>query len=97
MKSGVSFMDIAEAAVWIAAQLEKEGVAVGDDLVLRILNRETAFLLIVGLARPGSEDRAQGGHLYRKGCWVLTPGAETEGDHDIESEGGEQDEQHEPR
>ena len=97
MRSGPAFVDLREAARWVTAQLEKEGVAVGDDLVLRILNRETTFLTMVGLGRPGDENNAQAGHTLREACWVLTPGAESEGDHDIESEGGEQDEQHEPR
>jgi len=96
MRSGPAFLDLTEAARWITAQLENEGVAVGDDLVLRILNRETRFLVMVGLGRAGDEHGPQSGHILREGHWVLEPSAESEGDHDIESKGGEQDEQHEP-
>lgn len=97
MRSGPAFLDLREAARWVAAQLEKEGVAVGDDVVLQILNRETAFLVMVGLARAGDQDSAQAGHILREGHWVLRPSTESEGDLDIESEGGEQDEEYEQR
>jgi len=96
MRSGPAFLDLTEAARWITAQLAKEGVAVGDDLVLRILNRETAFLTMVGLARPADENGAESGYVRREACWILKASAESEGDHDIDSKGGEQDEQHEP-
>lgn len=86
MRSRAAFLDVSEAASWIAAQLEREGVGVGDGLVLRILNRETAFLLLVGLARPSSEDPVQGRHIYREACWVLKPSAETAVDEEIEPE-----------
>jgi len=86
MKSGPAYLDLDEAARWIATQLEKEGVAIEDHLVLRILNQETAFLAMVGLARAGDENSAQAGHILREAYWVLTPSAESKGDEEMESE-----------
>lgn len=86
MRSGPAFLDLREAARWVAAQLEKEGVAVGDDLVLCILDRETAFLAMVGLAQAGDETSTQGGHILRAAHWVLNPGAEIKGDVETKSE-----------
>jgi len=79
-------MDIDEAARWISAELRKEGVAVGDDVVLRILNRETAFLAMVGLARAGDENGPQAGHIWREPCWVVEPNAQTGADWEVEGE-----------
>lgn len=89
MRSGPAFAHLPEAARWIAAQLEKEGVAIEDHLVLRILNRETAFLEMVALARAGDENSPQSGHILREAYWVLKPTGQSEGDQDIESEAEE--------
>jgi len=89
MRSQPAYMDLAETAGWIAAKLEREGIAIADDLVLRILNRETEFLTMVGLARAGDEHSPQSGHILREGHWVLNPSAETKGDEEMESEGEE--------
>lgn len=78
MKSRGAFLDLAEVAARISAQLKKEGSAVSDGLVLRILHLETQFMSMVNLTRPGSTDREQGGHLYREGCWVVERTARTE-------------------
>jgi len=86
VKSRVSYLDIPEVSSWIATQLEKEGVAIEDHLVRRILNRETAFLLMVGLARAGDENGPQSGHIFREACWVLKPSAETAVDQRVEPE-----------
>jgi len=75
VKSRGAFLDLAEAAAWISAELRKEGVAVGDDVVLRILNRETAFLAMVGLARAGDQDSAQADYILRGRYWVVEPNA----------------------
>lgn len=93
MRSRAAFLDLREAAIWISAQLQKEGLIIADDVVLRILNRETRFLVMVGLGRAGDEHGPQSGHILREGHWVLEPSAESERDRDIESEGGEQDEE----
>lgn len=93
MRSRAAFLDLREAAIWISAQLQKEGLIIADDVVLRILNRETRFLVMVGLGRAGDEHGPQSGHILREGHWVLEPSAESEGDRHIESEGGEQDEE----
>lgn len=86
MKSGPAYLDLDEAARWIAVQLEKDDISIADGLVRRILNRETAFLAMVGLARAGDQHSAQSGHTLREACWVLSPSAETAADQQIESE-----------
>lgn len=86
MRSRAAFLDVSEAASWIATQLEKEEVAIPDHLVLRILNQETAFLAMAGLARAGDENSPQAGHIFRAACWVLKPSAETAVDQEVEPE-----------
>lgn len=85
MRSRAAFLDVSEAASWIATQLEEEGLAIPYHLVLRILNQETAFLAMVGLARAGDENNAQAGHILRQGHWVLNPTAERKGDEEQNS------------
>jgi len=86
MRSRAAFLDLREAAIWISAQLPKEGLIIADDVVLRILNRETRFLVMVGLARAGDENGPQSGHIFREACWVLKPSAETAVDQEVEPE-----------
>lgn len=86
MKSRVSYMDITEASEWIAGQLEKEGLRVSEGLVRRILDQESAFLVMVGLARPEDEHSPQSGHILREGHWVFNPSAEIKGDVETKSE-----------
>lgn len=86
MKSGPAYLDLDEAARWIAVQLEKEDISVADGLVLRVLNRETAFLLKIGLARAGDENGPQAGHILREACWVLRASPRREIAHETEAE-----------
>lgn len=86
MRSRAAFLDLPETAIWISTQLQKEGLIIADDVVLRILNRETGFLAMVGLARAGDENGPQGGHVFREACWVLKPSAETAVDQEVEPE-----------
>ena len=86
MRSRPAFVDVGEAALWISAELQKEGLAIPDEVVLRILNRETRFLVMVGLARAGDENNPKAGHILREAYWVVDPRAQVEADQKIESQ-----------
>lgn len=84
MKSRSAYVDLHEASHWISAQLAKEGVAVTERLVAKILNRETQFLVMTGLARPGDRESVQCGYVHREPFWVAEPKVMAERDQQIQ-------------
>lgn len=84
MKSGVSYVDRDEAARWIAAQLQKEGLLVSDGLVARILDEESMFLVMLGLARGGHKDSVQCGYVHREEFWMREPATKTRRDQQLQ-------------
>lgn len=86
MRSGPAFLDLREAARWIWPQVEGELPCLQYEDVVRILHVETEFLRIVGLTEEPRPYPVESGHIYRRGCWVLAPDAESEADREIELE-----------
>jgi len=86
MRSGAAFLDLREAATWICSQANDKLACLQYEDVLRILHLETRFLRMVSLVEEPSPNTVESGHIYRRGCWVLAPGAESGADWEIESD-----------
>lgn len=86
MRSGPAFLDLREAATWIYPQVSEKLPCLQYEDVLSILHLETKFLRMVSLVEEPSPNTVESGHIYRRGCWVLAPSAQSEADREIESE-----------
>lgn len=85
MRSRPAYIDVSEAAGWISARLQEEGLSVPCKLVAKILRLETEFLLMVGLARSGDASSVQAGHIHRQAAWVIDPSAQAEASREVNS------------
>jgi len=73
MNSGPSFVDVREAAKWIAEHLKEKRPRSKYDEVLAILHLETQFLRLVGLVEEPRPNSVESGYVYREGHWVVEP------------------------
>jgi len=78
MRSGPSFLDVREAAKWIAEHLKEKRPCSKYDEVLAILHLETQFLRVVGLVEGPRPNSVESDYVYREGHWVVEPSVRPE-------------------